>query len=76
MYFLIKLGRHVNHDERMDPTDFGGQRSKVKVTVDTSRYTETDNWPINSTYIRCIYVELIGQLSVSVYLHVQINSIG
>ena len=34
MYFLIKLGRHVNHDERMDPIDFGGQRSKVKVTMD------------------------------------------
>ena len=34
MYFLIKLGRHVNHDERMDPINFGGQRSKVKVTMD------------------------------------------
>ena len=32
--FFIKLGRDVNHDERMDPIDFGGQRSKVKVTVD------------------------------------------
>ena len=51
MYFFIKLGRHVNHDERMDlsilevkgqghnghiygPINFGGQRSKVKVTMD------------------------------------------
>ena len=34
MYFFIKLGRHVNHDERMDSIDFGGQRSKVKVTMD------------------------------------------
>ena len=34
VYFLIKLGRHVNHDERMDPINFGGQRSKVKVTMD------------------------------------------
>ena len=33
MYFFIKLGRHVNHGERMDPIDFGGQRSKVKVTM-------------------------------------------
>ena len=33
MYFLIKLSRHVNHGERMDPIDFGGQRSKVKVTM-------------------------------------------
>ena len=31
---FVKLGRHVNHDERMDPIDFGGQRSKVKVTMD------------------------------------------
>ena len=34
MYFFIKLGRHVNHGERMDPIDFGGQGSKVKVTMD------------------------------------------
>ena len=34
MCFLIKLGRHVSHSETMDPIDFGGQRSKVKVTID------------------------------------------
>ena len=33
-YFFVKLGRHVNHDERMYPINFGGQRSKVKVTMD------------------------------------------
>ena len=33
-YFFVKLGRHVNHDERMTPIDFGGQRSKVKITTD------------------------------------------
>ena len=33
MYFFIKLGRHVSHGERIDPIDFGGQRSKVKVKV-------------------------------------------
>ena len=32
--FFVKLGRHVNHDERMNPIDFGDQRSKVKVTMD------------------------------------------
>ena len=32
--FFVKLGRHVNHDERMNPIDFGGHRSKVKVTMD------------------------------------------
>ena len=32
--FFVKLGRHVNHDARMSPIDFGGQRSKVKVTMD------------------------------------------
>ena len=31
--FFFKLGRDVNHGERMDPVDFGGRRSKVKVTV-------------------------------------------
>ena len=35
LYFFIKLCMNVNHGVRMDPTDFGGQRSKVKVTVDT-----------------------------------------
>ena len=34
MYFFIKLGSHINHGERMDPIDFGGLRSKVKVTFD------------------------------------------
>ena len=34
MCFFIKLDRHVNHGERMNPIDFGGQRSKVKVTID------------------------------------------
>ena len=34
MDFFIKLGRHVYHVERMNPIDFGGQRSKVKVTMD------------------------------------------
>ena len=34
MCLFIKLGRHVHYDERMNPIDFGGQRSKVKVTID------------------------------------------
>ena len=34
MYFFVILGRHVKNDERMNPIDFGGQRSKVKVTMD------------------------------------------
>ena len=34
MDFFIRLGKLVNRDERMNPIDFGGQRSKVKVTMD------------------------------------------
>ena len=34
MDFFIKLFRHVYHGVRMNPIDFGGQRSKVKVTMD------------------------------------------
>ena len=34
MHIFIKLGGHVHYDERMNPIDFGGQRSKVKVTID------------------------------------------
>ena len=33
MFFFIKLGIHVDHNVWMDPIDFGGQRSKVKVTI-------------------------------------------
>ena len=33
-HFFVKLGIHVNHDERMNPIDFRGQRSKVKVTME------------------------------------------
>ena len=31
---FIKLGTLLNYDKRMNPIDFGGQRSKVKVTMD------------------------------------------
>ena len=34
MCFLIKLCRHVSHGGGMNPIGFGGQRSKVKVTMD------------------------------------------
>ena len=34
MCFFFKLGRHINYDKRMNPIDFGGRRSKVKVTID------------------------------------------
>ena len=34
MDFFIRLGKHVNRDERMHPIDLGGQRSKVKVIMD------------------------------------------
>ena len=37
MYFFIKFDRDVNHGERMVPIDFGGQKSKVKVTMDIYR---------------------------------------
>ena len=33
MCLFIKLGRYVHYDERMNPIDFGGQRSNVKVTI-------------------------------------------
>ena len=33
MCFFIKLGKFVSHSEKTDPVDFGGQRSKVKVTI-------------------------------------------
>ena len=35
--FFVKLGQHLHHDERMNPIDFGGRRSKVKVTMNIYR---------------------------------------
>ena len=40
MCSFIKLGRHVSYSERMDPIDFGGQRSKLKVTIDILTFNE------------------------------------
>ena len=31
--FLIKLGRHINHNKMMNPIDFEGQRSKVTMDM-------------------------------------------
>ena len=35
---LHQFGRHASHSERMGPIEFGGQRSKVKVTIDIHVY--------------------------------------
>ena len=35
--FFVKLWGHVTHDERVNPFDFGGQRSNDKVTIDIYR---------------------------------------
>ena len=34
VHIFIKLSKHVHYDDRMKPIHFGGQRSKVKVTID------------------------------------------
>ena len=33
MCFFVKLSRHVSHGKRMNPIDFGGQRTMVKATI-------------------------------------------
>ena len=33
MFFLIRLGRHVSHCERMNSIEFLGQMSKVKMDI-------------------------------------------
>ena len=38
-YFFVQLGRHVNHDERINPIDLGGQRSRSQWT-----YMEISLW--------------------------------
>ena len=51
--FLIKLSRHVRHGERMKPIDFGGKRSKVKVTMDIL-YMEISLWT-RQRLNRCVF---------------------
>ena len=34
MYFFSKLDKDVNHGERIDPIDFEGKRSNIKITMD------------------------------------------
>ena len=50
MFFLIKLGIHDGNNERMDPIDFGGQRSKVKVTIHIY-----GNKPVNMIQTKPLY---------------------
>ena len=38
MYFFVILARLVKNYVRMNPINFGGQRSKVKVTMDLHVY--------------------------------------
>ena len=37
MCFFFELGRHLDHDERINPIDVGGHGSKFKVTLDMHR---------------------------------------
>ena len=61
MCFFIKFGRHVSHSERMDPIDFGGQRSKVKVTIDMygNKLVNT----IKTKLFFCFFSELGGHVN-------------
>ena len=38
---FIKLGRHVAHDEMMNPIDFGGQKSKVEIDKSVNNLVDT-----------------------------------
>ena len=37
MLFFVEIDRHDNHGARIITIDFGGHRSKFKVTMDISR---------------------------------------
>ena len=88
MCFLIKLGRHVSHGKRMNPIDFGGQRSKVKVTMDIygNKLVNTiENKPLHIsssnlagmlTIVRgrtLLILEVRGQMSRSQWTYMEIS---
>ena len=53
MCILIKLGAHISHGERMNSIDFGGQRSKVRVTMDIygNKHVNKKGGPLNTIEI-------------------------
>ena len=88
MCLFIKLGRHVHYDERMNPIDFGGQRSKVKITihiygnklVNTIETKPLCSSPSNFAYMLTIVrgwtiliLEVTGQKSRSQYTYMEIS---
>ena len=85
---FIKLGRHVHYDERMNPIDFGDQRSKVKVTIDIYRiklvnkietkplYASPSNLAFKLAIVRgwtLLILEVLGQRSRSQYTYMEIS---
>ena len=48
---FINLGRRVSHSEKMDPIDFGGQRSNVDVIIDMygNKLVNTTDQPISAS---------------------------
>ena len=88
MCLLIKLGRHVHYDERVNPIDFGGQRSKVKVTIPIygnklvnkietkALYASSSNLADMLAMVRrwtLLILEIRGQRSRSQYTYMEIS---
>ena len=57
IYLYIKLGKHVNHDERMNPIDIGGLRSRTpSANIVIKLMNMIDSKPLsvfNQTYYKC-----------------------
>ena len=85
---FLKLGRHVHYNERMNPSDFGGQRSKIKVTIDiygNKLVNKIETKPLcaspsNFEYMLAILrgltlliLEVTGQRSRSQYTYMEIS---
>ena len=85
---FIKLGRHIHYDERMNPIDFGGQMSKVKVTIHIygNKLVNTietkllcaslSNFAYMLTIVRgwtLLILEVTGQKSRSQYTYMEIS---
>ena len=70
---IIKLAKHVHYDERINPIDYGGQWSKIKVTIDifgNKLVNKINNKPLCALTLNLAYMLAIVRgltLLISIY---------
>ena len=64
MFLFIQFGKHVHYDEKINPIDFGGLRSNVKVTIDiygNKLVNKIETKPLCASSSNLAYMLAIGE---------------